>query len=697
MRAFSLADAQAAWAAGIAVLSSWGVREVQAPRHEPWLSLSVGEAQRFFEGPPEFGSDALSVVGAALTGAWLRVEEAAAHARLEERYRMISQASFEGLLIHEDGKVLHVNERLCEILARPREELHGSNVISLVVAPDDQPVVIQRMQSGFEGAYVLRGVRSDGTVFPAELQSKQGHLGQRPIRVVAVRDVAEREEMLSLLRESETRLRYLTDAMFDLTVLSQDGVMVDAKGPLLESIGFAAEHLIGRKILDFVAPSEQMVSKRQVESSSPGRYETTLVDAAGELVPIEVIAVNSTLNGQPVRVAGIRDLRDQRRQEVERRALQQRVERAQRTESLGVLAGGIAHDFNNLLVSVLGNAEILVADATDEESKLMLESIILAAERAAELTTRLLVYAGRGELGPPSAFNVSTLLDELVRLLLKRDAEASQIQSEIESGCFVLGDRASLTQVLLNLLTNAIDASSPDDEAIAVRLTNVTELDDRWDDSLGATVRPGSWILIEVEDFGVGMDAVTQSRVFEPFFSTKSTGHGLGMAGCLGIIENHNGALHVRSELGRGSCFSLLFPASSPNSKQVVINTGDASAPCRVLVVDDEPMVREQLRRTLTLRGYNVTEADSARSGLAVLQDEAFDVVLMDIIMPGMSGTEAISELRSRGCETPVIFVSGYFDTEHQKGLEQLSFQGFLRKPYSISDLLAAVEAARRT
>ncbi len=420
------------------------------------------------------------------------------------------------------------------------------------------------------------------------------------------------------------------------------------------------------------------------------------MDAAGALIPIEVIAVNSTLNAQPVRVAGIRDLREQRRQEVERQALQQRVERAQRTESLGVLAGGIAHDFNNLLVSVLGNAEIISADAKDEQTRIMSDSIVIAAERAAELTTRLLVYAGRGELGPPTSFNVSTLIDELVRLLLKRDAESQSVQTEIESGCFVVGDRASLTQVLLNLMTNALDASSQSEQAIEVRVAHVTSLDDRWDDALGATVRPGNWVLIEVEDFGVGMDQLTQSRVFEPFFSTKSTGHGLGMAGCLGIVENHRGALHVQSELGVGTRFSLLLPSSSPDSKKVVTHPADLSAPCRVLVVDDEPMVREQMRRTLTLRGYDVTEADSAGSCLAVLENETFDVVLMDIIMPGMSGTEAVSELRSRGCEIPVVFVSGYFEAEHEKGLGSLSFQGFLRKPYSISDLVAAVESARQ-
>ncbi len=230
MHAFSLSDALAGWEAGLHVLSSKGVREVELSGAEPWLALHLGKSHRFFEGPLDLDSKARFFIGAALRNAWQRVEDASSRAQLEERSRMISQASFEGLLIHENGQVFHVNERLCEILGRPQEELHGTNVIGLCVAPHDQPEVMRRMQSGFEGAYVLRGVRADGTIFPAELQSKQGHLGERPIRVVAVRDVTKREEMLNLLRESETRLRYLTDAIFDLTVLSRNGVIVDAKG-----------------------------------------------------------------------------------------------------------------------------------------------------------------------------------------------------------------------------------------------------------------------------------------------------------------------------------------------------------------------------------------------------------------------------------------------------------------------------------
>jgi two-component system cell cycle sensor histidine kinase/response regulator CckA len=205
----------------------------------------------------------------------------------------------------------------------------------------------------------------------------------------------------------------------------------------------------------------------------------------------------------------------------------------------------------------------------------------------------------------------------------------------------VHGDRATLSQVLMNLLTNASDALGDRAGMIGVCTRRVSEVDARWDSAVGATVRPGDWVLIEVKDSGDGMDEATRGRVFEPFFSTKERGHGLGLAACLGIVSAHGGAVLVESQLGQGSCFSVLLPASRVEHQAAVRPAAARVAqPCKVLIVDDEGVVRAQLRRSLELRGYS------------------------------------------------------YLDVSVELRLPRGEFQGFLAKPYGASDLAAAMEHA---
>ncbi len=701
LAALATDDAQKAWSQGLAILAEWGLTPSENSEQDARLTVVGKELTVSFLGGNDLSEEVTDFLSQVLQVALVRLADKKARELAVERAEMLSHASFEGILIHDGGVILDMNDRITDMSGWTREDFVGQQAVLKAAAPEDHEEIFRRIQRAEEGSYLINSVRKDGSRFHAELQSKQGRLGERPVRVTAIRDVTEREKTLSLMRESERRISELSNAIFDLTVLSRDGVMLSAHGPLLDSLAYGPSDLIGKKILDFIAPSSRPLVKRQVGGSLSGRYETTLVDKAGALVPVEVIAINSTHEGLPIRVAGIRDLRPQRRQEVERYALQQRVERAHRLESLGLLSGGIAHDFNNLLVSVLGNAELLLDDAKDEDSQQMLQAILIAAERGSELTSRLLAYAGRGDVAPTATFSVSELVRGLVQLFPAREASTPVFQANIQADCSIAGDRASLTQVLLNLFTNALDATQAkakedgaDPHPVLVSVEEISEPDERWEEALGATIAPGNWVLIEVRDYGVGMDDATQARVFEPFFTTKSKGHGLGMAACLGIVEHHRGALHLRSERGKGSCFSLLLPTSKATSQRPsALPRGGSSY--RVLVVDDESMVREQIRRSLSLRGHAVVEAESGSACLEKLTDGAFDVVLLDIRMPNMSGVDVLREIRARGLEVPVVFVSGYFDEQQEKELVGMSFQGFLTKPYTIDGLTSAIEHAR--
>ena len=616
-------------------------------------------------------------------------------ARLRERLEMLSSASFEGILVHVDGVVIDANQRLCEMLGYELAEILGPYTLGRCVAPEDLPGVVERMANHYEGEYIVTGVRKDGSRFRAELQSKQGRIGDRPVRFAAVRDVTERERTHELLRESEKRFRNLARAAFDFTVFTQDGIIIDVDGDPVPVLGVGREPMLGRSVLDFTAPSAQPLVRQRVQGGTLGSYEAVGLHASGELVPVLCMVTATTLNGQPVRAAALRDLRPMRRLEAERRALEQRVERAQRLDSLGVLAGGIAHDFNNLLVGVLGNAELLRDKVPAADLRQMADAILTAAQRAAALTRQMLAYAGQRDLGQREPVDMGALLHELRALLAATLSKKARLQLAVEPGSVVRGDRATLSQVLMNLLTNASDALGDRAGTITVRARRVAEVDARWDSALGATVGPGDWVLIEVKDTGTGMDETTRERVFEPFFSTKERGHGLGLAACLGIVSAHGGAVLVESELGRGSCFSVLLPGGGGEARTPERPAAArATRPCKVLVIDDEGLVRAQLRRSLELRGYTVSEAVDGRSGLAAVAEARPDVVILDMTMPDIDGAEVLRRLRAAGSRVPVIISSGYLDVAVELRLPRGEFQGFLAKPYGPTDLAAAIDRA---
>jgi two-component system cell cycle sensor histidine kinase/response regulator CckA len=626
----------------------------------------------------------------------LGVERAAEHEsarRARERMEMLSAASFEGILIHVGGVVIDANQRVSEMLGYEHAEFLGDQTMLRCVASEDLPTVQQRQADRVEGEYVITGVRKDGSRFRAEILSKQGKLGDQPIRVSAVRDVTARERTHELLRESETRLRHILEAAFDIVITSRNGVIVDVGGQIEKYFGRRREEVLGHPILDFVAPAARVQVAKVIAEQQVGPYETQVLGAHGETIPVSVHGVESTLNGEPVRVAAMRDLRESRRQEAERRRFEQQVERAQRLDSLGVLAGGIAHDFNNLLVGVLGGAELLLRRLEAPADRAVAETIRVAGQRAASLTRQMLTYAGRRDLSVREPVDLAALCHELRDLLDATLSKKARVELALEAGCIVLGDRATLMQVLMNLLTNASDALENHAGTIHVSTQCVRDPDPRWQHALGVPVEAGAFVQVLVRDSGAGMDEATQRRIFEPFFSTKPLGHGLGLASCLGIITAHRGAILVESELGGGSSFAVLLPAATRAEVRRPGRLDAAPRPCRVLIVDDEPLVRTHVGRLLGLCGYSVESAHDARSGLTALESYEPDVMLLDLTMPDLDGVEVVKWLRARGSRLPIVLCSGNLDLA--VGLEPGSVQATLHKPFSTEELIEAIELAR--
>jgi PAS domain S-box-containing protein len=690
-------DPARALADALSIAKELGIEETTSAS-DAWVTLTHGtrslSLSRASAATSQEQSEKEQACLALLRVAFVRAVEREELLHVRERLQLLSAASFEGLFVHVDGVIVEANQRLCELTGYERSEFIGNDPKAQWIATEDLPEVVQRQKNGSEGEYVITAIRKDGSRFRAELQAKQGKLGDRPVRVVAVRDVTERERAQSMLRESELRLRNLAETTFDLTVFTSQGIILDVSG-VNRMLGYTRKEVIGRSVLEYVPEREKPEVRNAQVAGRTGRYETALLAADGEEVPVEVVAVNATLHGKPVRMSAMRDLRAAKQQERERRALERAFEMSQRLESLGVLAGGIAHDFNNLLTVVLGQAELLQHRLAHKPEGALAQAIVSAAQRAAGLTTQMLAYAGRGEVGPRVPVDLSVLVQDLRTLLDAALSKKASLTLSLAPEAVVLGSRATLTQVVMNLLTNASDALGGEAGSINVRSAFVEVPGPRWRSALGTKVTPGDWVLLEVSDTGSGMDEATRARIFEPFFSTKPKGHGLGLAACVGIVSSHGGAILVESELGRGSTFSILLPAHAAEDRARAERRSAVPVRARqVLVVDDEHMVRTHLRDALTMHGYEVLEAEGGKSALELLARSEPSIVLLDMTMPDLSGAEVLRRIRAQGSLVPVVFSSGYHDSAFE--LDPSSFQGFLVKPYRLQELLDALERALR-
>lgn len=394
-------------------------------------------------------------------------------------------------------------------------------------------------------------------------------------------------------------------------------------------------------------------------------------------------------------VWSFRDVSKQVHAEEERQQLLAKMLQGQKLESLGVMAGGIAHDFNNLLMAIRARTE-LIGDLGDlpEEGREDVTAILSVVDQATALCRQMLVYAGRGTLDVRT-IDLSELarsIPELLRLSVSRRV-ALTIGSDAEP-LWVAGDATQLRQVALNLVTNASDAIEAAGRGGTVRISTRRErLNPSWFRAavLGSDAVPGDFCLLEVEDVGAGMSPETMRRIFDPFFSSKGAGRGLGLAAVVGIVRGHRGALRVESTVGVGSRFSVALPAApAPDVPEVGRATGDERhviAGGRILVVDDDVDVRQSVVRLLTRSGALVTEAADGESALAQLASSdgaAVDLVLLDLTMPGMGGPATLSTMRERGITTPVIIASGY-SSEHLR-VDEGEIH-FVQKPYRGEEL----------
>lgn len=371
----------------------------------------------------------------------------------------------------------------------------------------------------------------------------------------------------------------------------------------------------------------------------------------------------------------------------EQRRLQE-CQDAERLEAIGRLAGGVAHEFNNLLMIILSNVQLAQEQIqSGVGAGENLHEVVEACDRASDLTQQLLAF-GRRQLQRLEECDVNEIAAEMLRFAHRVIGENLETELACDECCGVIrADRGQLKQILLNLLLHARDAMSAGGKIILKTNahSSMGELGSQWQ------IPAGQYVKVEISDNGPGMADGVKARVFEPFFTTKELGKGsgLGLATVYGLVKQNNGFIQVASEIGRGTTFSMYFPAVEPSHESTAgaVEISNWTGSELILLVEDEDALRSALKRYLLSRGFRVLEARDGEEGCEVCAavSERIDLILSDVVMPKMGGVEMVRRLRETHPDVPVIFMSGYTESPVCGG----PTESLLPKPFNMNTLAA--------
>jgi PAS domain S-box-containing protein len=478
-----------------------------------------------------------------------------------------------------------------------------------------------------------------------------------------------------------------------------------------EILGYDPAEIVGKTPFDLMPPDESSRVAALFEERRRLGLPLVAIDNVnlhrdGRTVILETSAVPiRDAKGDFAGCRGVdRDVTERRRAEADRLRLEQQVHQTQKLESLGVLAGGIAHDFNNILTAILGFAEIALLDLPDgSPARESIDKIEHAARRAADLSRQMLAYSGKGRF-VVEPLDLGHVVRDMRPLLEASITKRARLSFDVaEPLPAISADATQLRQIVLNLVTNASEALGDTDGSIDVSIDarDCTPADfgnaviGAGPDHVG-----GHYVVLTVADSGSGMDPLVQSRIFEPFFSTKFTGRGLGLSCVAGIVVGHGGVLQLDSVVGRGSRFTIYLPACDAPIPERAPGPPVAGAaqqtPGRILLVDDEESIRALGAAMLRRLGYEPVLAVDGRDAIERCREpgNGIDCVVLDLTMPRMDGEQTLHEIRKINPGLPVVLSSGYTEASLVGRFDGAGFSGFVQKPYKMAELNAAIAAA---
>lgn len=548
---------------------------------------------------------------------------------------------------------------------------------------------------------VLKGMSSDIEGFNLEDTKRLIHELQVYQIELELQNQSLREAQVDIQKAKDQLHHLYNSAPVGYVTLQENGNILVINETFQSQTNTLNVNLVGRSFTEFVASNSQdsfyLFLRRIILRKNTHPCELTLIRADRSEFPVKldgVITFDPILEKDVLQVT-ISDI-------TARKKAEEAMYHAQKLESLGVMAGGVAHDFNNLMTAINNQNTIAMMKLEDTHpSKPHLEKSLVVIKRAAQLTKKLLDYTGQSQV-TKEVININKMILENVNLLEATLPSTVMIEPKLDEEIGLLeADPGQIQQVIINLIINAAEAYEEQSGKVEI-VTSMEMIEQNITNPLdNSLIQKGPYIRIDVIDYGKGMSKETVSRIFDPFYTTKFTGRGLGLAAVQGILKIHNGAIRLKSKEGEGSSFIVLLPAKA--GIEVVENPAPIAARSELsnkmlLVIDDEQYVRESLAEVLKLEGFHVLSAENGQRAIQLFRyyrDKIF-VVLCDMTMPVMSGAETVKRLRSMKSDIPIIVFSGYGEEkafQQMKGLEPFTF---LQKPLDISDIIEKIAATER-
>jgi two-component system cell cycle sensor histidine kinase/response regulator CckA len=602
-----------------------------------------------------------------------------------------------GIIYLKNRKVQWVNPAGARLFGYDGRQVLGQDMADFYASPEDYRRV------GMEAYTHL----ATGTPYTSELRMKKKDGSELWARITGqaidprnadegsiwiLEDITARRQAEEALRVSEARFQRLLDNSSDaIAMMDRQGLLTMLKGPIEKVTGYKPEELIGKNAFDLIHPDDVESARRIMREaiSQPGairRSEYRLRHRSGAWVPVEV--VSTYLLDDPIIHGVVLNVRDVS----ERLKLQGQLQQAMKMEAIGRLAGGVAHDFNNLLTAIVGNVQLGRHKLTPADPLMRyFDQIGKAADSATALTRQLLAFSRR-QIIEPIVLNLNDLIHNLEVMLKRLIGEDISLRTSLDADLgTVCIDPGQFEQVLVNLVVNARDAM-PNGGKLVIETRNI-DVDERYC-LLRPEVQPGKRVLLSVTDTGHGMSDEVKRHLFEPFYTTKpkERGTGLGLAMTFGVVKQAGGSIEVYSEPGLGTSIKIYLPRMGEPAEKLV-TAKPSSAQVRgtetILLVEDDPSVRDVVQAVLRDLGYTLLEA--ANGGEAFLLAEKrrtrIDLLMTDVVMPGMNGRELSERLRAIHPEMKVLFTSGYTEevvVHHGVVERDVSFIG---KPYLFDDL----------